>query len=220
MKKQLTTKFAALAALLIVLTAGVFAQKSGDGTTRESNSVSVAIRDWKIYEICENSVRVQLPTEPVEQMSSKDIGDGTVLTTRITNVSSGNSLYMVTCFEGLPLVAEKMSAEMKKTFFTTVMKDFAAQMETQMRLQGFTMKVALLEVRETTFSFYPAFEQHFTLGPMRGIALMGLYGGRGVWAIAMYPSDEPVRGDRATFFGSLQIISKSAQLLSQPGNEM
>lgn len=213
MKINFTSKFVMLVALSLLIAGQIFGQ--GVKTRSKTSKVST----WKTYTICQDSVRAAFPVAPVEQLDSGDLGGGEVLTTRTNRVSSGSSVYMVTCFDGLPMIAEKMSPEMKKTFFEFSMKSFAEQMETLMLKQGFTIKVKLLAIRETLVAGRPAYEQDFTIGPLQGKAKMTLYGNRGVWNLAMIPNGTAVK-DRTTFFSSLEILANQDPLLKIVGKEM
>lgn len=207
MKVRLTAKFVTLIALSLLVAFGVCAQGVRRKPKTSAKVASNAV--WKTYSICENSVRVSLPSEPVEHVTTENFGEQ-ILTTRTNRARSGNTVFVVTCFEGLPIIAEKMAPEFKQIFFNELMKDYANNVRSLMRAQGFVMDVKLLPVRETTLSGHLGYEQDFTIGVLRGKARMALYGGRGVWSLVVVPDAVTTAG--TTFFNSLRIQPNLEQL--------
>jgi|GEM_PF-6289969 len=109
---------------------------------------------------------------------------------------------MVSCFDGLPFVSEKLPEESKKVFLKGTMENFAEQMKQLMLMQGFNVQVKLLPIRKTIVGGLPAYEPDFIIGPAKGKANLVLYGGRGVWSLTLQSTVK----NQTAFFSSLEIL--------------
>ncbi len=106
-------KSAAIITLLLLLGITALAQKTRTAAIKRSSRAAI---NRKTCDNCSKSVRGVVPVAPVKQVESRNF-DLTPLITKTNKVQSGNSIYKVSRFEGLPIEAQRMTSDNKESLF-------------------------------------------------------------------------------------------------------
>lgn len=211
MKKNLISKLLVLAALSLLLTGNIFAQRN------RSKSGAVSTVKWETYQICDDSVSAKFPEAPTEQIMKEKFQDGSDFTMKTNSIYSNKSVYIVSCFEGLPNNAKEIPLNFQKTVFTNMVENYTKSMSENLELRDLPSRVRLLPIRASTLSGRAGFEQDFTIGLLQGKTKIVFFGTRGVWTVVMTVGATPMR-EKSTFFGALKI--NDLELAGLTGQDM
>lgn len=160
---------------------------------------------WKRYEFGEGPViSALLPNQPREFSEQKSLGGPKPTTMRAYTSKIEEAIFTAFYAEDLPFVAERMTEDIRKSFFDGMWKGFAQGMQKGLEEQGLLFTLTALEQRPITIDGLRGVEQNFTVGPMLGRAQMSIVGQRAFMAIAFWSEDSPP-GERTAFFNSFRI---------------
>ena len=164
---------------------------------------------WQRYELGKGSFSVLLPGKPVEEFRS--------VPPSLLGVSASTYVYGVTTEKGvyvaqyslLGAAAEKWSDERREVHYNGVWNGMAAGFNSQMEQRKKADRAVLLEKRRTKFGGHDGYELTFTVGEVKGRALVTLVGRHGFAAMTLGTAVMP-NADRERFFRSFIIKVSSA----------
>jgi hypothetical protein len=164
---------------------------------------------WQRYELGKGSFSVLLPGKPVEEFSAAVADPGISARTYFYAVKTAEGAYFAQ-YSLLGASAESWSVTAREMYYNTMWNAMAKGFNDQMVRRKIADRAVLLEKRRAKFSGYDGYELTFTLGEVKGRALLVLVGRHGFAAMTLgtaIMSDK----DRGRFFKSFAIkISPAA----------